>query len=88
MTFYVNENVSRKLAEILDIFDQHNEVLHLLDAFPAGPPDAQWLTEIGQWEPKPIVLGGDALSRSGMEAPEGLGWRPAGSLARPEGRRS
>ncbi|MBI1353439.1 MAG: hypothetical protein GC160_03770 [Acidobacteria bacterium] len=68
MTFFVDENVSPKLAQILDIFDQRNEVRHLLDYFEAGTPDIEWLQGLGRWSPKPAVVCGDGrILRNAVE---------------------
>ncbi len=44
---------------MLEIFDLEHEVRHLLDAFERGTADTVWLRQIAEWEPKPIIIGGD-----------------------------
>jgi len=68
VTFFVDENVSPRLAEILDIFDQENQISHLSQVCERGAADIDWLDRIGKWSPKPAILGGDArIARNAVE---------------------
>lgn len=59
MIFFADENISERLARILDIFDQDNTVRAHGDYFPKGTPDTEWLRAVSSWDDKVVVLCGD-----------------------------
>lgn len=59
MQFIGDENISKRLMQILDIFDGVNQSRHITDYFDPGTPDLDWLKEMGEWDVRPVVLSGD-----------------------------
>ncbi len=60
MRFFADENFIRRAVDLLRAYDnQQNTFSHLLDHFPRGTPDLDWLLAIGAWHPQPIIIGGD-----------------------------
>lgn len=59
MIFFADENISDRLAEMLDIFDRKNQVRAHKNYFEKGTPDIDWLREVASWDEKPILLCGD-----------------------------
>jgi hypothetical protein len=49
MTFFFDENLNKKLSDGMKAFGE--DVIHLLQFFPAGTEDTEWLQHIGreQW---------------------------------------
>ncbi len=59
MTFYADENVSDKLARLLEVFDRRNEIRHITDRYEKGTPDEIWIPGFASLSPTPVILGGD-----------------------------
>lgn len=59
MIFFVDENISYRAAQILEIFDRDNEIRAHRDYFSPATPDVTWLAQISEWDPKPVVVCGD-----------------------------
>ena len=59
MIFFTDENISDRLAAILDIFDRKNQICAHKDSFEKGVSDIEWLKKVSSWEEKPVVLCGD-----------------------------
>jgi hypothetical protein len=59
VTFFTDENISHRVAKLLEAFDARIEVRFFDGEFDKGKPDVEWLRDIAQWQPKPVVLGGD-----------------------------
>lgn len=60
MIFLADENISHRAAHMLDWFDKDNEIRAHKDHFEPGTSDVVWIREVGTWNPKPVILGGDA----------------------------
>jgi len=78
-TFFTDENLSPKCARLLDVFDGQNQVRAHSDWFEQGTPDTAWIPEVAGWDPKPVVVCGDArILRNKVErsclADSGLTW--------------
>lgn len=66
MNFFCDRCFPKRLTEALSIINgEDHSFLHHGDFFLQDAPDVEWLSVIGQWDSKPIVLSGDAriLSR-------------------------
>lgn len=59
MIFVLDENLSDRLARILEAFDQSHTVTHLNDHVAKGTADTKWLDLIAEWDEKPVVVAGD-----------------------------
>lgn len=59
MIFVLDENLSDRLARMLDAFEQKHGVMHLNDRVPKGTADTEWLDSIAEWDEKPVVVAGD-----------------------------
>jgi hypothetical protein len=59
VSFFTDENISPRVAQLLEVFDPENEVRAHKDSFAKGTPDTQWLQQISTWTPKPVVVCGD-----------------------------
>jgi hypothetical protein len=57
--FLADENFIRQAARLLEVFDPQNEVRHLTDCFETGTRDIEWIKAASEWEPRPVILGGD-----------------------------
>ena len=69
MTFVLDENISPRLAQILDIFDQQNEIRHLTHVDQRGAADVEWIGRLAKWQPVPAVVCGDGrILRNAAEA--------------------
>jgi len=54
--FFTDENISKKAAYMLDIFEQKHQVRACLDYFDQGTPDTVWMRDIASWdENEPVV---------------------------------
>ena len=60
MNFFMDRNMSPKMAQLIEVFDRENQVRHLDDDFPQDMPDTGWLNSLGKRTPKPAVISGDA----------------------------
>jgi len=47
--FFTDENISKKAAQMLDIFEPKHEVRACLDYFDEGTPDIEWIHAIASW---------------------------------------
>lgn len=60
MNFFADENVIPRAIDLLKAYDNRNNTFtHLLGHFPKGTSDVDWLTAVGAWHPRPIIIGGD-----------------------------
>lgn len=59
MIFFTDECFMYKANKLVEAFDRENEIRPLLDHFPAGTPDVEWIPAIAAWDPKPVVVCGD-----------------------------
>jgi len=60
VNFFADVNISPRAAQLLEVFDPEHTV-HAHDAvFAEGTPDTEWIAELAGWEPRPVVIGGDA----------------------------
>lgn len=59
MIFILDENLSDRMARILDAFDQSHTVNHLNDFVQKGTADTCWLDLIASWDEIPVVVAGD-----------------------------
>ena len=60
LRFFADENISIRLVEVLRAYAESGCVIDVLqDKFEQGTQDDDWITELGKWHPKPIVLSGD-----------------------------
>ena len=60
MIFFTDECFMYKANTLLEAFDRENQIRPLLDHFPKGTPDTEWIAAISKWTPKPAVICGDA----------------------------
>lgn len=71
MNFFFDANVPPKLGEAVSLLTEKPNVkirLHK-DFFASHTPDTEWLKKVGDWDPKPFVIGGDgAILRRPAEA--------------------
>jgi hypothetical protein len=61
--FITDENISDRLARMLDLFDQDNEIHPLSDYFNKGTTDIIWMQGLSEWDEKPVIVGGDGRIR-------------------------
>lgn len=59
MIFFADENVSPQAVKLLEAFDRSNPVKAHKASFDPGTPDEEWITSVGSWTPKHVILGGD-----------------------------
>jgi len=59
LRFVSDENFTRRMAELLSVFDRINTITPLVDHFEPGTPDIEWITALASWNRKPAILGGD-----------------------------
>ena len=59
MIFVADENFSPRLVRVLEAFDRESEIRHLLDLFPRGSDDLDWIAGLATSNPKPVIVGGD-----------------------------
>jgi len=59
MIFLIDENISWRLARMLDQFDQEHEVRALRDYFEAGTPDIEWMKVFASRKGDPVAVAGD-----------------------------
>ena len=59
MIFITDENISDRLARMLDLFDQDNEIHPLSDYHDKGTEDIVWMKSLSEWEESPVIVGGD-----------------------------
>lgn len=69
MRFFLDENLSPKIARALDALgsDSYGDVHHLVDKFPLGTPDAKWLAALateGDWC---VISGDQGITRNAHE---------------------
>lgn len=58
MNFFLDNCLSPKLAQALDILDDENKVIHLRDMYDQSIKDPRWLTDLrrkGDW----VIISGD-----------------------------
>jgi len=60
MKFILDENVSICASKMLQAFDRSNEIHSLLEYYPKGTKDPEWIPGLSAWNPQPIVISGDA----------------------------
>lgn len=69
MIFFADENFMERGVRLLEAFEQVHEVRHLLNYFPRGTPDTEWMAQIAGWDERPTILGGDGrILRNKVEA--------------------
>ena len=59
MIFFFDENMLEKAARMLGAYDPDHEVWHLLDRFPRGTPDVEWMQELASDSERPVVVCAD-----------------------------
>ncbi|MCH8966382.1 MAG: hypothetical protein IID43_01770, partial [Planctomycetes bacterium] len=59
MIFFTDENISSKIAPLLEAFDPDHQIRCYENYFNKGEPDTEWLRQIATWSEKPTVLNGD-----------------------------
>ncbi|MCH7808489.1 MAG: hypothetical protein IIB60_04635 [Planctomycetes bacterium] len=59
MIFFTDENISSKIAPLLEAFDPTHQIRSYENYFEEGVPDTTWIGEIAKWSEKPAVLCGD-----------------------------
>ena len=59
MIFLTDENISPYAARMLGSFDRKNDIKAHEDCFEKGKPDIEWILDVANWEPKPIIVCGD-----------------------------
>lgn len=60
MRFFMDRNLPKQMARLLEAFDRTSEIRHLDDSeFADTTADIDWLRTISKWNPKPVVLCGD-----------------------------
>jgi len=57
--FFTDENFIHKAALMLMAFDDRHEVRPFLNYFRRSTPDEQWIPQVGGWNPRPVIVGGD-----------------------------
>jgi hypothetical protein len=57
--FFTDENFIHKAAQMLKAFDDRHEVRPFMDCFARATPDEVWIPQVGAWDPKPVIVGGD-----------------------------
>jgi hypothetical protein len=60
ITFFTDECFIYKANALLEAFDRENKIRALVDHFPRGTPDVEWLRAVASWDPKPAIVCGDA----------------------------
>jgi len=67
--FFLDANISDRLARILEIFDVENQIRALSDEFAPNTPDVEWLGTLARESEKSAVLCGDGrILRNRAEA--------------------
>lgn len=59
MRFFLDRNIPKRLAEIVEIFDRNHQVQHHDSAFEQSTTDVEWLRELRGWDPRAVVISGD-----------------------------
>lgn len=59
MKFFLDANISERLARILEIFDLENQIRALSTEFPSNTTDVEWLGKLTSEPDKPAVVCGD-----------------------------
>lgn len=57
--FFLDNNLSPYLGQILGLFDRYCEVVHLTTHFPGEKPDVEWIPAIASWKPRTILISAD-----------------------------
>lgn len=61
MTIFFDRCMSIRLVQMLRISEQrHRDIAHHDDYFGQKTSDVQWISEICDWDPPPVVVSGDA----------------------------
>jgi hypothetical protein len=59
LTFFTDENFIPKVGRIIRTYEDQNQVILFAEKFARGTPDVKWIHNVGTWEPKPVIVGGD-----------------------------
>ena len=59
MIFFFDENMIESAARVIGAFDRTHEVRHLLDRFPRGTADVEWIRTVASWEGDPVAVCAD-----------------------------
>jgi hypothetical protein len=59
LTFFTDENFIPKVGRIIRTYEDQNQVILFAEKFARGTPDVKWIHNVGMWEPKPVIVGGD-----------------------------
>lgn len=70
MIFFTDENISKKAAQMLAIFEPKHEVRACKDYFDEGTPDTEWMPAIASWnggQPTVAVCGDGRILKNRVE---------------------
>lgn len=56
MNYFFDESIPPKAASLVEVFDRESLVEAHVDVFVSGTPDVDWLRELGERNPKPVVV--------------------------------
>jgi hypothetical protein len=59
LIFFTDENFIARVGQMLRIFDEAHQIILFSERFPKGTPDTEWIARIGDWDVKPVIMGGD-----------------------------
>lgn len=59
MRFFLDRNISLRLARLIEVFDREHQVEHHDSHFGPMTTDIEWLSRIQEWNPRPVVVSGD-----------------------------
>jgi len=70
MRFFLDRNVSKQMARLIEVFDRDHEVRHLDTAgFAHDTPDIEWMAMLAEEQPRPVIVSGDGrILRNAAEA--------------------
>jgi len=57
--FFTDENISKRLAQMLDAFDRENEIRAHAQYFQEGVSDVVWMRAVSSWDDSVAVVCGD-----------------------------
>jgi hypothetical protein len=68
VNFFFDNCISFRIAQALNVLDEHNEIVPLRDKFPANIKDVEWISELAKERDKWVVVSGDSrISRNKAE---------------------